>query len=418
MPAMLCASFNCQAYDFYYRPLMNSYERYSSNIYLATKPKQGNWITTLSPGIDWGVRNDNFKVNSNFTWNQLFYTNQTSLDISEQLFSIDYSHAHDRFQWGMDSSYNNQSSLSNSPSNQGTVLGTSLTQVMSKQLSLAPTVTYALTELSSVTLNYSYNKTDYQKTTNNYLRNYEYQQLAGSYSHLYTEKDKLNASLSGSIYDSPSQSILGYGLTTYNTVAQTGWQHSFSEQLVSYLSVGMNYSQSDLQLQEPQLRFIGYLQGKPVFIDPVNGLTLTQQYLGVNQTTTGMGSVYKASLQKSFEKGSVSVVGSQNQTPTSQGLQTQTQLSVTSAYNLTERLSTGISASYAKYDQTGAQSSFLNRSLSSISPNLNWQWTREVNVGLSYSYVQQNYQNSNQSAQNNTLQLQLSYQPQLNNQVK
>lgn len=179
----------------------------------------------------------------------------------------------------------------------------------------------------------------------------------------------------------------------------------------------MNYSQSDLQLQEPQLRFIGYLQGKPVFIDPVNGLTLTQQYLGVNQTTTGMGSVYQASLQKSFEKGSVSVVGSQNQTPTSQGLQTQTQLSVTSSYHLSERISTGLSASYAKYDQTG-QSSFLNRSLSSISPNVNWQWTREVNLGLSYSYLQQDYQNSNQSAQNNTLQLQLSYQPQLNNQVK
>lgn len=419
VPAMLCASFNCQAYDYFYRPFMNSNERYSSNIYLATKPDQGNWITTLSPGIDWGVRNDNFKVNSNFTWNQLFYTNQSALDISEQLFSVDYSHTHDRFQWGMDSSYNNQSSLSSSPSNQGTVLGYSLTQVMAKQLSLAPTVTYALTELSSVTLNYSYNKTDYEKTTNNYLRNYEYQQLAGSYTHLYTEKDKLDASLSGSIYDSPSQSILGYGLTTYNTVAQTGWQHSFSEQLVSYLSVGINYSQSDLKLQEPQLQFIGFnFQGKPVYFDPVNGPTLTQQYLGVNQSTTGMGSVYRASLQKSFESGSVSVVGSQNQTPTSQGLQTQTQLSVTSSYRLTERLSTGLSASYAMYEQTGAQSSFLNRTYSTISPNLNWQWTREVNVGLSYSYVQQDYDKSNQSAQNNTLQLQLSYQPQLNNQVK
>jgi len=60
----------------------------------------------------------------------------------------------------------------------------------------------------------------------------------------------------------------------------------------------------------------------------------------------------------------------------------------------------------------------LDRDYSSISPNINWRWTPEVNVGLTYSYREQVYKSNTYSAQDNSLSLQLNYQPQINNQVK
>lgn len=60
----------------------------------------------------------------------------------------------------------------------------------------------------------------------------------------------------------------------------------------------------------------------------------------------------------------------------------------------------------------------LDRTYASVNPNINWKWTPEINVGLTYTYRQQEYKNSNQLRQDNGIQLQITYQPQTNNQVK
>ncbi|MDD1630256.1 MAG: hypothetical protein LUQ48_07595, partial [Methylococcaceae bacterium] len=335
VPLTLCASLTCQANDYYFDPVFSIMERYYSNLFLFTDPQQDNWITNLSPGLNFGMRHENGDLKANFTWNQLFYTNQSALDVSEQLFSLAYNRKSERLLWGASGYYNNQASTNT----QGTVLGVpGFTQVMAKQLSIAPTVSYALDEQSSLAFDYSYNKTTYDKNTTSFLIDYDYHQASGVYSYLYTEKDKLNVTLSSSRYHSPTQDF-----TTYNNVAQLGWQHSFSEQIVTYLSAGMNYAVS-----ETQLRFLGYnSEGLPVYLDPQNGLTLQQQY-----NKTALGAVYQASVKKSFEKGSASLVGLQNQTPTSQGLQTQTQVAIDAAYTINERWTSGLSSSYTVYEVT------------------------------------------------------------------
>ena len=411
VPVMLCASFSCQANDYFFQPLISSSERYTSNL-LLRPTSTGNWISKLSPGLNAGLRTENVDLKSNFTWNQLFYTNDTALNISEQLFNVDYAHRRGRLQWGLDGSFNNQSSL-NSLS---TVQGLAFTQIMTQQLNIAPTASYSLNELSSLSFNYSYSNTSYEKNSSSFLTNYDYQQVSSTYKQLYTEHDTLNATLSGSRYKNPTQ-----GRTMFNEVAQLGWQHSFSEQLVSFVSAGINYSQTELQSLVPQLRFVGLSpQGTPVYFDPGIGFTTQQQYQSVNINTNGIGGVFQASIQKSFEKGSISLVGSQNQTPTNQGLQTQTQLTINTTYNIYERLTSGLSTGYSLYKMPAQQNSqFTNdRTLASVNPNINWKWTPEINVGLSYSYRQQDYKSSHQASVDNGVQLQFTYQPQTNNQVK
>ncbi len=409
VPVMLCASFTSQATDYFYNPVISSSERYTSNISLRPT-STANWISKLSPGLNVGLRNDNVDLKSNFTWNQLFYTNNSQLNISEQLFNIDYQHRRGRLQWGLEGSFNHQSSLNNL----NTVQGFTLAQVMVKQLNIAPTVSYALTELSSVSLNYTFTKADYEKNTSSYLSSYDYHQLSGTFTHLYTEHDKLNATVSGSRYKIPTR-----GLTTFNEVGQLGWQHSFNDQLVTYVSAGMNYAQSDAHSQVGLFQPFD-LNGFILYEDPNSGeLFPNQSYKTVNINTSGIGGVFQASIKKSFERASISLVGSQNQTPTSQGLQTQSQLTLNPTYTITERWSSGMSANYSIYKMPAAQNVFNNdRTYASVNPNINWKWTPEVNVGLSYTYRQQEYKNSNQIREDNGVQLQLTYQPKINNQVK
>ncbi len=412
VPAILCTSFTCHANDYFFKPVFSTSERYASNLLLRPNPQQGNWISKLSPGINVGINRENDELKSNFTWNQIFYTNQSALNISEQLFSADYQHTGERLQWGLNGNYNNQSSLNS----ESTVQGFSPTQVMVKSLNVAPKVSYSLTELSSVELDYSYSKSTYEQTRNIFLNSYDYQQASGTFNHNYTEFDKLNATISSSRYK-----ISTGALTTINNVAQTGWQHSFSETLSSYISAGINYSLSDSEFPVAQL-IPTNMFGLSVYQDPRTGQFFDNQRYGTgNTSSTGFGGVYRASVQKSFERGSVSLVGSQNQIPTSQGMQTQTQLSASTSYNIYERWSSGLSASYSLFKMPVQTNNQFNqdRTFASISPTINWKWTTEVNVGLSYTYRQQEYKiNNSQISQDNSVQLQLNYQPQTNNQVK
>ncbi len=402
-PLIFSASLSCQAGNYFFEPVFNSNQRYNSNLFMREKPLQDNWITTVSPGLNLGLRHENGELKSNFTWNEMIYDNQSELNIAEQLFSSDYRYKGERFEWGLGGGYNNQSSINTENSVRGLVS----TQLMRKQLSVEPSVTYLINELSSVTTDYSYNNTTYEKSgsaqNNVFFQDYDYHQASGTFNHLYTSRDKLNATLSSSLYKTKSQ-------TTYNNVAQVGWQHSFSEQLVTFLSVGMNYSMVDTKVAT-----IGNIGGSPVYLDPVtNQLTLEQPVVH----KTNFGQVYRASIQKSFEKGSVSLVGSQNQAPTSLGLQTQTTLSINPSYNINDRWSSGLSASYNKTDMAGLSTSPYNRSYYSVGPNINWKCSPEINLGLSYTYQQQEYQSASQTSTGNIAQIQFSYQPQINRQVK
>ncbi len=155
----LCTSSTCQAEEYFFTPVFNANERYYSNIFLSENPQQDNWITTLSPGVNFGLRHENGILNSNFTWNQLFYTNQSELNIAEQLFSLGYQRNTERLLWGINGYFNHQASLNTL----GTLAGTDVKNIMAKQLNLAPTITYALTELSSLSFDYSYYQNDLRK---------------------------------------------------------------------------------------------------------------------------------------------------------------------------------------------------------------------------------------------------------------
>ena len=412
---MLGASFACQAGDYYLNPVFGVSERYNTNINMFENPPQDNWITTISPGINFGLRTEKETLASNFTWNHLAYTNQSELDIDETLLNVDYQHKKtERFQWGLTGGYNNRSSLNAEDTIIGDVRGVRLTQVQVEQISIAPSLSYSLNELNTVDFDYAYNQTTYdnsQINQNIFLANYDYHQVSGTFTHIYSESDQLNAMVSGSRYKTPIQDQ-----TTYNYVAQLGWQHSFSDHLVTYISGGLNYAEIESSVPDQPDAVIG---GTPFWFDPVTNRFSAQPRL-ITEQNSGIGEVFTVSVQKSFDGGSkVGMAISQNQAPTSQGLQTRTSYSFEATYPIDERWTSGFAANYSTSESTGGQNSQsnLNRDNFSFSPYLNWKWSPEINLGLSYSFRQQEFQGG-QPSEGNQVEFQFSYRPQLNNLVK
>jgi hypothetical protein len=407
-PLTLCVSFSCQADDYFFEPLFNANERYDSNLFMFQRPRQGNWITTLSPGLNFGLRRETGELKSRLTWNKLLYNNQSELDIDEQLVDVNFNQKTERFLWGLEGFYRNQSSLNTETDGSGLLFR----QVMSQRYHLAPNVAYSLNERNTLVIDYSYDNVRYAQNNNVInLSDYDYHQISGSLNHIYSERDSLNATLSVSRYSTPVQDQI-----SYNHVAQFGWQHHFSEQLSTNLSAGVNYS--EVKSTVPTLLLFGFLpDGTPIYIDPNTGFLTTQQRFR-DLKNNNFGPVFQASIQKTFDQGSVSLMASQNQTPTSRGLQTRTELVLGSTYILSERWTTGISANYSSYEVTGEQSNPFNRTYYSFGANGNWKWTQEFNLGLSYRYRQQEFQNSSGPSVGNLVQLQFSYQPQINRLVK
>jgi hypothetical protein len=407
------AVFNCQAIDYFLDPRFAANQRYDSNIRLRVKPLQGNWISTISPGIDFGFRRENSALKSNFTWNHLIYNNQSELNIDEQLSSIDYKHTGERFKWGLIASYNNQSSLNT----ESTLSGFLDIQVMRKSLNIAPSVSYAFDEKNTLMFDYSYFKVNYEKGLTIFLSDYDYHQASTTFSHMVSERDKVNIILSSARFKSPRPQQ-----TSLNHTVQLGWQHSFSEQLLAYISAGMRYTQTEATGLQITPQFIPVtINGFSLFRDPSSGQFFFQQSFKQSEVTTknnNFGRVFQATLQKTFERGSLSLNASQQQLPTALGLQQYSQLSINNSYALSERWNAGINASYQIIDSPSQQNRSISRTFYSIRPNINWKWTEEMRFELSYTYRHQKFDNDNQAGEGNITQLQFIYQPLINKQVK
>lgn len=423
------AAWDCLAIEYYIDPRFSATQKYDSNIRLENKPKQDNWISTFSPGVDFGFRHENNELKTNFTWNQLIYDNQSELDIDEQLLSTDYVYRGERFQWNLVGAYNNQSSLNTEYLSTGQLA----VQLKRQELTIAPSVSYALSEKTNLTSNYSYTDLSYQKksTTVN-LYDYKYQQGSVGFNHSYSEHDKFSFTFSSSLYELPGSTATlarsSFSQTSLTETAQIGWQHSFSEQLSTNLSFGIRYSQTESATA-------GYL---PFYLRNSSGQLIVAGYYDVNgrlhrnpvlitsdSSNNNIGQVFSASVQKIYERSVLSLGVSQQLSPSAQGNQEQTQFYLNSNYAISERWSTGINGTYEMrsfplQSQNSKSISNGDRTYYSITPNIKWKWTPEVSVQMSYTYRQQSYDNSStvSSGEGNIAQLQLNYQPQINRQVK
>jgi long-subunit fatty acid transport protein len=141
-----------------------------------------------------------------------------------------------------------------------------------------------------------------------------------------------------------------------------------------------------------------------------------------NQSFTSSGNVYSGNLNRKFDWGSIDLNAGHQLSPAStNGQRNTTNFSADTRYNLSERWVTALAVNYVNTEQPSNLGGNLNndsRTNVTFTPSLQWRWTPEMNLRLSYSYRQLELGSLNETAESNNVQLQFSYQPQINRQVK
>ncbi|WP_445369860.1 TonB-dependent receptor domain-containing protein [Methylomonas sp. BW4-1] len=409
-----------------FKPEFSFKERFDDNVRMQIHPKHSNFISTLSPGVMFGYLADDNELNTRFKWNELIYSSDSALDFSEKLVNLSHKYQSERFKTDLAASYAEESSINNQLD--PTVIDpTQINEAGGVQLlvprntkSVSPTATYNLNEKSSLQLGYSYQDVAFDRAQNltnifNYS-DYSFQQYSATATHAYSERLSFNLTGAYSDYESANQTPgLAFGLIPITTgfsqksttfTYQAGLQYLFDEQTQLAFSAGIRDTTTE------STQFTSSSNPSPLFnsrssLPPKNVV----------------GNVFSASLARKSDWGDFSLSAGQQLNPASTGQQqTSTTFSARGRYNLTERLSTGINANYLLSESISTFSNDTtrtnNRTYITLSPNVQWRWTPEINLDLSYSYRQQVIESNNQTITGDSVQLQFSYQPQINRQVK
>lgn len=440
LPLMAIHSPGSDAVEWLFKPNLTIDERYTDNLRMQIPATRDNFITTISPETLLGYITENQTLKANFRWNELIY-DESQLDFSEKIGTISHQFIGERFKTDIDGQYAEQSSINTQLGVSGS--GDLEAQVPQTTRAISPSVTYNLTEKNAIQLGYSYLDVTFDSAPNLGYSDYDNQQYTATLIHNYS--DRLSFNLTGAYSDFNSsydlltnisgtaQKIIANtvtastlfdqsGSTSYqqkstSLLYQAGLQYLFDEKTQFSVSAGMR----DTENTTRQSTTTTVVYNPEILGDFENSSQDTELY----DTSNTSGHIFSANLSRKTEWGNFAVNAGQQLNPSSSGTQQQsTTFSGKVFYALDERWTTGLDATYLTTESTSGSESFginqesNNRTYITISPNLRWSWTPEVNLVLTYSYRQQDYDSTNQSAVSNNLQLTFSYQPQINRQVK
>ncbi|WP_426994411.1 hypothetical protein [Methylomonas sp. CM2] len=357
---------------------------------------------------------DDNELKSSFRWNELIYHGNSELDFSEKIADINHLFKGERFKTDISANYAEESSINTQLDLTGS--GDVQTQVPRNTKSIAPNISYSLTEKDTLQFSFAYVEVAFDRKPNltNAIRYSDYDNTQYSLTAVHNFSERLSANVSTSYADfksssnSPINPLLPTFTRAYSQGSQTltyqmGMQYTFDEATQVSLSAGLRDTNTQTSSAN-QLR----------------GLTIPGS--AFSQSSSKIGHVFSANLTHAEDWGNFNLSAGQQLNPASSGTQQQsTTFGLRSKYNLTERLSTGFNANYLISESQSTLSSAntnTSRTYLTISPNLRWRWTEDIDLDLSYTYRDRSFASENQTSIGNSVQLQFSYQPQINRQVK
>ncbi|MCK9606810.1 MAG: hypothetical protein M0R33_10245 [Methylomonas sp.] len=426
LPVLVVFSHNCQAFDWLFEPNFGATERYTDNLRMQINPTRDNFVTTLSPGVLLGYMAENHALNTTFKWNELIYHGESNLNFSEKIANIEHQYTGERFKTDLSARYAEQSTINTQLDLTDNAFNLQL-QIPKTTRSVSPTLTYNLNERDALQLSYNYIDVTFEKTpgltTSRSFSDYSNQQYAATLTHGFSERFSVNLTGSYSLFSTSGENPPGFYLntpfpvtsgfsqkaTTFNY--QAGFQYAYDERTRLSLSAGIRDTTTD----------VSSFQNIDFFGLPPSQFGLPNQPTVSTQSSKTSGNVFSGDFNRKYDWGSIDLKGSRQLSPAStSGQRNTTSFSANARYNLTERWSSGINASYLLSESTATINNSTNntRTMITLTPNIQWRWTPEINLNLSYSYRQLEFGSINQTAFGNNIQLQFSYQPQINRQVK
>ena len=164
-------------------PSVSAREEYNDNIRFTNAPHPGVWQTTLSPKVKFSSKTEVSEVSGSAQMNFNRYANEHDLDRNDRMFSVLGSLTSERDVWGMNASYNQDSTSESERLTTGVVQSRTQRSVTG----LSPSWSRALTEKSSVRLDYNYQGVKYANPVG--LTDYTNQQATGTWQYQWSEQD-------------------------------------------------------------------------------------------------------------------------------------------------------------------------------------------------------------------------------------
>ncbi len=357
------------------QPSISATSSVNDNIFYTATPNGNTWISKIAPQIMFSANSPQSSLTGQAQISRLDYSIQSIQPQTYGLLNLTFTRQYERSQFLLNGNLLRDSTMESELVQTGVV--TSYAQRTSR--TLAPSWAYSITERDTLNLGYNYLGVSYGNTINStVLLNYTQKDPSLTLTHAFTEKNKLNFSLGYSDYQSQAPISLTasqYRFTT--TSAQLGFSRDFSETLNLSLMGGIHKTASSINS-------LGCL---PLFSScfPVP----------IASTSSNTGSLFAATLQKTFESSQLTTNLSRSLQPTAYGVLAQTdQFGGTYSAKLSPTLNGSLNMSAYKTQAASgnaALSNAINGRYYTITPALAWEITESWSTNSSYSHSAAQY---------------------------
>lgn len=364
------ALFNVQAAEWSLTGGLNSSLTYDDNIFMRESNTQGDYHATMTPTLKMAYETDRSEVSLSTGYVMDRYHTSSHLDNDDPFFKLNTAYKTQRSTWGLGLEFSERSSRSDAADDTGDFE----TNSTSTTKSISPSFSYQLTERDALSLSASYSEKTYSTTDFSDSKN---RSVSSHWQHQFTERFNGGISLSAS----NNKSIGLLELTdddTYNLSLTSNY--NISEIWGINGSVGVN------QLNSQQTNLFG----------ATDKTKSTAPSLSIN-----------VSYKTDVDQANLSI--SRSTSPSSTGdVNEQDKISMGWSRSLSETLTASIQGSY-QTTNSAVDSGSDERENTDISPSINWQYSPDSTLSLSYNYRQQKESALNTNARSNAIMLTFNY---------
>ena len=242
-------------------------------------------------------------------------------------------------------------------------------QVRRNRTQVNPFVGYELSERTSASLQYGYNRTDYSNEQGSFLQDSQANRASVQVVHRFSERDSMRGSLGAAKFNPET----GSSTNTYDLT--TGWEHRFSELAGASVDVGASRTERD-----------------------GNGDT---------------GALFRARGYRRTEVGSFFAQVERRLYPGTNGELVETDRMIFGLKrSLSERMEISVTGDGYKTSSTGTNLSAVDyRDYATVGPELRWSLSPELSVGATYQFTWADRQGDQGTAAGNSVGVFVSYQP-------
>jgi len=343
---------------------------YDDNIFMRDENKLGDYHARMSPTLKvvHALENSETSLSTGYVLDR--YERSSQLDTENPFWRIDTSYKTERSTWGLNASYVESTSRTDAEEDTGDFE----TNSISTTERISPSYSFQLTERDVLSVSASYSTKEYSTAD---FSNSRSRSLSTNWQHQFTER--FNGGVSVSANNNKSS-----GLTstidddTYNVSLTT--KYDLSEIWAINGSVGLR------QLDSEQKDLFGFTDNTS---DTGSSLDLNISYKG-EVDTASLG------LSRSISPSSTG------------GVNEQDRISLSWSRELTETLTARISGSFLTTTSAIDDSNDKRENLT-LSPSVNWKFSPDASLSLSYKFRQQKESDANTDASSQAVMLTLNY---------